>query len=59
VQVLLLSSFAVQVVFGLIAASIRIYTPVAFGLLVPMYGLGLAGLWGATYGTFPEREVTT
>jgi hypothetical protein len=59
VQVLLLSSLAVQVVFGLLAASIRIYTPVAFGLLVPMYGLGLAGLWGATYGVFPEREPTT
>lgn len=56
VQVLLMSSFAVEVVAGLVAASIRIYTPVAFGLLVPMYGLGLAGLWGATYGQFAPRE---
>jgi len=56
VQVLLLGALAVQVVVGLVAASVRIYTPVAFALLVPMYGLGLAGLWGATYGTFPPRQ---
>lgn len=55
VQVLMMSAFGVQVVVGLVAASIRIYTPVAFGLLVPMYGLGLAGLWGATHGEFPPR----
>lgn len=57
-QVLLLSSLAVEIVVALVAASVRIYTPVAFGLLVPMYGLGLAGLWGATYGEFPPREST-
>lgn len=56
VQVLLLGCLAVEIVVSLVAASVRIYTPVAFGLLVPMYGLGLAGLWGATYGTFPPRE---
>ena len=56
VQVLLLGALGVQVVIGLVAASVRIYTPVAFALLVPMYGLGLSGLWGATYGTFPPRQ---
>lgn len=56
VQVLLLGSLGVEVVVGFVAASVRIYTPVAFALLVPMYGLGLAGLWGATYGTFPPRD---
>ena len=56
VQVLLLGSLAVQTVVALVAASVRIYTPMAFGLLVPMYGLGLAGLWGASFGTFPPRE---
>jgi hypothetical protein len=55
-QLLLLGSVGVEVVVGLAAASVRIYTPVAFALLVPMYGLGLAGLWGATYGVFPPRE---
>jgi len=52
----LLGSFAVQVVVALVTSSIRLYTSVAFGILVPMLGLGLAGLWGATYGRFPERE---
>jgi hypothetical protein len=56
VQVLLLGSFAAQVVVSLVTASIRIYSPVAFGLLTPMFGLGIAGLWGATYGKFPPRE---
>jgi hypothetical protein len=27
----------------------------AFGFLVPVFGLGLAGLWGARYGTFAAR----
>jgi hypothetical protein len=56
VQVWLLGALALQVVVSLAAASVRIYTPVAFALLVPMYGLGLAGLWGATHGTFPPRQ---
>jgi hypothetical protein len=29
--------------------------PLAFGVLAPMYGLGLTGLWGARFGTFPPR----
>ncbi len=32
------------------------YTAVAFGVLAPMLGLGLIGLWGARYGTFPARD---
>jgi hypothetical protein len=58
VQVSLLASCGVEVVVALVAASVRIYTPVAFGLLVPMYGLGLVGLWGATHGEFPPRETS-
>jgi hypothetical protein len=56
VQRLLMGALGVQVAVAFLTASIRIYTPVAFGLLVPMYGLGLAGLWGATYGEFPARD---
>ena len=52
----LLGAFAAQVVVAVVTASIRPYTAVAFGILVPMLGLGLAGLWGATYGRFPERH---
>jgi hypothetical protein len=56
VQVRLLLPFAIEVVVAFVAASIRIYTPLAFGLLVPMFGLGLAGLWGARYGRFDPRR---
>jgi hypothetical protein len=28
----------------------------AFGILVPMFPLGLVGLWGARYGEFPPRR---
>jgi hypothetical protein len=55
VQRQLMASFAVEVVVAFVAASIRIYTPLAFGILVPMYGLGLAGLWGARHGSFGPR----
>ncbi len=44
-----------QVAIGLVSSSIRIYTAVAFGLLVPVLGLGLMGLWAARYGTFAPR----
>lgn len=49
-------ALAVQVVVAIVSASIRPYTAVAFGILVPMLGLGLMGLWGAKHGTFPPRE---
>lgn len=55
VQVLLLGSLVVEVVVAFTAATVRIYTPVAFGLLVPMYGLGLAGLWASRHGSFGPR----
>lgn len=53
----MLLSFGLEIVVAFVTASLRIYTPVAFGLLVPMYGLGLMGLWGARFGDFPPREV--
>ena len=31
-------------------------TSLAVGILVPMFGLGLNGLWAAFHGTFPERH---
>ena len=55
VQRRMMALLAVQVVVGLAAASIRIFTGVAFAVLVPMYGIGLAGLWGARHGAFPPR----
>jgi hypothetical protein len=47
----------VQVVAAVAAASIRPYTEVAFGILAPMFGLGLMGLWAGRYGTFPPRRL--
>ncbi len=52
----LLGATAIQLVVGLTTASIRPFTVVAFGTLVPVFGLGLMGLWTARYGEFPERE---
>lgn len=52
----LLGALAVQALVAVITASIRLYTPVAFGVLVPVLGLGLAGWWGSRYGEFPPRD---
>jgi hypothetical protein len=51
----LLGAFAVQVVVGLATAAVRPYTSLAAGVLVPMWGLGLCGLWAARHATFPPR----
>jgi hypothetical protein len=53
----LLGSFAAECVVAIATAAARPYTPLAFGVLVPVYGLGLAGLWAARHGTFPDRAV--
>jgi hypothetical protein len=55
VKVVLLGALAVQVVVALVTASVRPYTALAFGLLVPMFGIGVSGLWGAFHGTYPAR----
>jgi hypothetical protein len=48
-------AFAVEVVAVVAAASLRPYTVVAFGILAPMFGLGLMGAWGGRYGRFAPR----
>lgn len=55
VQVQLLGSLASQVVIGFATAAVRPYTSLALGVLAPTAGLGFAGVWGARYGTFPDR----
>lgn len=55
VQWRLLGALGAQVVVAVVTASVRLYTSLAFGMLVPMYGLGLAGLWAARHGSFPPR----
>jgi hypothetical protein len=51
----LMGAFALQVVVAVASASIRPFTSVAFGILVPVFGLGLAGLWGARHGSYPAK----
>ena len=55
----LLAALAVQVVAGIATAAARPYTSLAAGVLVPMWGLGLCGLWAARHGAFPARPVDT
>jgi hypothetical protein len=56
VRTRLLGALGVEVVVALVTSSIRLFTAVAFGVLVPIFGLGLAGLWGARHGKFPPRS---
>lgn len=55
VQIALLAPFAVQVAVALVTAGLRPFTSLAFGVLVPMFGLAQAGLWGARHGRFGPR----
>ena len=47
-------ALAAQAAIGLVTATLR--ASAAFGVLVPVFGLGLCGLWGARHGSFPTRE---
>lgn len=48
-------ALAVQVVAAVAAAAVRPYSEVAFGILAPMFGLGLMAMWGGRHGTFPAK----
>lgn len=56
-------ALGVQVVVAVVTAISRTTTDgrtgstLAFGVLAPMMGLGLNGLWGATHGTFAPRQL--
>jgi hypothetical protein len=55
VRRVLLGAFGVQIIVALATASARPFTGLAFGILVPTYGLGLVGLWAVRLGVFPPR----
>jgi hypothetical protein len=55
VRRVLLGALGLQVVVALATASARPFTGLAFGILVPTYGLGLVGLWAVRLGIFPPR----
>ena len=52
----LLGALVAEVVVAVTAASVRPNSVLAFGVLAPVYGLGLCGLWAARSGTFPQRN---
>ena len=47
---------AAQIVVAITSAPVRPFTPLAFGILVPVFGVGLNGLWAARHGRFPPRR---
>lgn len=55
VQLRFMVCLAIQVVASIVFASVRLYTAMAFGVLAPMWALGLTGMWTAAYGTFGPR----
>lgn len=52
----LLAALVVQVAVALATASAKPYTSLAYGILVPVFGLGMTGLWGARHGHFAPRD---
>ena len=55
VRASMMGALGAQLVVALAAASARPFTASAFGILVPVYALGLSGAWGAKHGSFPSR----
>jgi hypothetical protein len=58
----LLGSLALEVIVATVTASLGFaaapeggVNPLAFGVLTPVFGLGLVGLWSARFGRFPPR----
>jgi hypothetical protein len=58
------AALAVQVVVGIGTAAAGFsglgpdeFNPLAFGILVPMFGMGLNGLWASRHGSFGPRIV--
>ncbi len=57
VRVHLMTSLTVQVIVALATAGVRPFTELAFGILVPMFGLGMAGRWAAEHGRYAEGQL--
>jgi len=56
VQLRLVGAVVVQSAVALATAAAHPFTSQAFVILAPMFGLGLAGLWGARHGRFDLRD---
>lgn len=55
VQWSLLGSLVAQCVIAAVGTAAHPFTPLAFGTLVPILGLGACGLWAVRHGTFPPQ----
>ncbi|MEZ5283075.1 MAG: SRPBCC family protein [Acidimicrobiales bacterium] len=55
VRINMLGALGVQVVASLAAAAVKPYSFMAFGILAPLLGMGLAGMWSARHGQFRPR----
>lgn len=51
----LFASLLLEVIVAFATAGMRPNTSLAFGILTPLYGLGLVGLWASRHGVFPPR----
>ena len=56
VQHHLLAALGIEVAAAFATAGLRPFSGLAFGVLAPLWGLGLCGLWGARYGSFGPRQ---
>ena len=52
----ILGALAIQTVVGLGTASARPFTSLAFGTLVPIFGIGMMGFWTARNGEFEPTD---
>ncbi len=52
----LLSALAVQCVVAVAVAAARPFTTLAFAVLVPLFGVGVQGLWAARHAHFGRRS---
>ena len=52
----LFGSLGAEAIVALLTAASHPYSSLAFGVLAVMWGVGMAGLWGARHGAFPPRR---
>ena len=55
----LLGLMTAQVVVAIVTASVRPFTSLAFGVLAPVWGLGIITLWSGRHGVFPAKSIVS
>ncbi len=50
------AALVIEVVAAFVTAGLRPNSSLAFGILAPVWGEGVAALWAARHGTFPARR---